>query len=182
MAAITQTFVGGPSGEWKIVAINATVGEGLELAPFIDIRTDPTRTMPHEVAWSLRGVASNVRYSTREELQATEAAQPALGRAEATCAALVAIRKSDRWWNLAQDERRAIFDWSSQHIRIGQEYLPAIARKLLHSRDLGEPFDFLTWFEFAPQHAGDFAQLLQRLRATPEWSFVDREVTVLLQR
>ncbi len=30
-------------------------------------------------------------------------------------------------------------------------YLLAVARRLYHCRDLGEPFDFLTWFEYAPQ-------------------------------
>src|SRR2546428_7160638 len=34
-----------------------------------------------------------------------------------------------------------------------RSYLPAIARRLYHCRDLGEPFDFLTWFEYAPADA-----------------------------
>jgi hypothetical protein len=39
------------------------------------------------------------------------------------------------------------------------EYLPAVARRLHHSRELGEPFDFLTWFEYAPEHADAFEEL-----------------------
>ncbi len=54
------------------------------------------------------------------------------------------IRKSEAWWSLPQDERRANFEERSRHIATGLKYLPAVARRLLHSRDLGEPFDFLT--------------------------------------
>jgi hypothetical protein len=61
-------------------------------------------------------------------------------------------------------------------------YLPAIARQLLHGRDLGEPFDFLTWFEFAPGDAPAFDELLARLRATEEWSYVEREVEIRVSR
>jgi hypothetical protein len=39
---------------------------------------------------------------------------------------------------------------------IGIEYLPQIARRLHHSRELAEPFDFLTWFEYAPKHSDAF--------------------------
>src|ERR1700738_1025094 len=66
------------------------------------------------------------------------------------------IRKSDAWWSMAQDERRAIFEERSGHIAKSMPYLPAIARRLHHARDLGEPFDFLTWFEYAPEHADAF--------------------------
>jgi len=83
---------------------------------------------------------------------------------------------------MTQDERREIFEARSQHIAIGMEYLPAIARRLHHCRDLGigESFDFLTWFEFAAADVPLFEKLLERLRATPEWKFIDREVDVRL--
>jgi len=74
-------------------------------------------------------------------------------RTYATRAALIPIRKSEAWWALAQDERRAIFEEQSKHIAIGMEYLPPVARRLHHCRELGEAFDFLTWFEYAPEHA-----------------------------
>jgi hypothetical protein len=48
---------------------------------------------------------------------------------------------------LPQDERRAIFEESSNHSALGLRYLPAVARRLHHSRHLLEPFDSLTWFE-----------------------------------
>ena len=70
----------------------------------------------------------------------------------------------------------------SHHIAIGLDYLPAVARRLHHSRDLGEPFDFLTWFEFAADDEAQFDHMLERLRATPEWRYVDREVEVRLTR
>jgi enoyl-[acyl-carrier-protein] reductase (NADH) len=47
--------------------------------------------------------------------------------------------KSEAWWALAQDRRRAILEEQSRHIAIGMEYLPAIARRLHHGRELGEP-------------------------------------------
>jgi len=62
------------------------------------------------------------------------------------------------------------------------KYLPRIARRLYHSRDLGEPFDFLTWFEFAPENAQAFDDLVGMLRSREEWSFVDREVEIRLAR
>jgi hypothetical protein len=90
--------------------------------------------------------------------------QDPLGRAASTRAALIPITKSDAWWELPQDERRQIFEETSHHVATGLEYLPAIARRLHHGRDLGEPFDFLTWFEFAREHASAFDELVDRLR------------------
>jgi len=85
---------------------------------------------------------------------------------------------------LTSDERRAIFEESSAHIRIGLDYLPAVARRLHHCRDLAEnpPFDFLTWFEFTPADAVAFDELLHRLRETPEWRYVEREVELRLRK
>ena len=45
---------------------------------------------------------------------------------------------------------------------------------------LGEPFDFLTWFEFAPEHTDVFDELLVKLRASEEWKYVEREVDIRL--
>ncbi len=132
--------------------------------------------------WVLRGFTSNVRYATKDEVTRLKAAQPALGRPEASCAALIPIKKTAAWWELAQDERRRIFEETSRHTAVGLEYLPAVARRLHHSRDLGEPFDFLTWFEFAQEHAPAFDELVARLRATEEWDYVEREVDIRLVR
>ena len=117
---------------------------------------------------------------TGHELFAT--IQAGLGRAEATCAALIPIKKSTAWWELTQEERRQIFEDKSHHIAASLKYLPAIARQLYHSRDLGEPFDFLTWFEYEPAHAEAFEELVGMLRATEEWNYVDREVDIRVER
>ena len=45
-----------------------------------------------------------------------------------------------------------------------------------------QSFDFLTWFEFADEHTELFDQLLERLRASKEWHFVDREVEFRFRR
>lgn len=81
---------------------------------------------------------------------------------------------------MAQDERRAIFEEKSHHTATGLEYLPGVARRLLHCRDLEQPFDFLTWFEFAPEHTEAFDQLLARMRSTQEWEYVEREVELMV--
>jgi hypothetical protein len=85
-------------------------------------------------------------------------------------------------WDLPQDERLAIFEERSHHIAGSLPYLPRIARRLYHSRDLGEPFDFITWFEFAPRDAAAFDELAGMLRVTEEWSYVEREVEIRLNR
>ncbi len=79
-------------------------------------------------------------------------------------------------------ERHAVFEETSHHTAIGLDYPPPVARRLRHGRDLGEPFDFITLFEYAPQHAPMFDQMLERLRATHEWTFIDREVDIRLER
>lgn len=174
------SFVGGPTGPWKVVSIRAISGDGLPSASHLDLYDGLNEV--EDVAWQLRGVTSNLRYTQDTERKALAAVQPGLGRAEARCAALIPIRKTAAWWLLAQDERRAIIEEQSRHIAIGMAYLPAVARKLFHARDLGEPFDFLTWFEFAPYHAAGFDALLAALRASPEWDYVDREVEIRLER
>ena len=83
---------------------------------------------------------------------------------------------------MSQDERRAIFEESSHHIALGLKALPAIARRLHHSHDLGELFDFLTWFEYAPADAAAFDDLVGALRATEEWAYVERESDLRLSR
>lgn len=174
------SFVGGEQGVWRVTEMLALCGEGLSPVDGVDVVNSLAPV--EDVAWQLRGVVSNLRYAEREEVQQLQAIQPPLGRAEARCAALIPIRKSAAWWALAQDERRAIFERDSRHTQIGLEYLPAVARKLHHCRDLGEPFDFLTWFEFAPEHGKAFDELLARLRDSVEWGYVEREVEVRLLR
>lgn len=174
------TFAAGDAGTWRIDSIAPVIGDTLPAASCLAIYED--RTDPSASVWSLRGTTSNTRYTTRAETDALVARQEGLGRPAATRAALIPIRKTDAWWTLAQDERRRIFEESSRHIAIGLDYLPDVARRLHHCRELGEPFDFLTWFEYAPQGAEAFEDLVTRLRATEEWHYVDREVDIRLSR
>ena len=133
-------------------------------------------------SWRLAGVASHLRYTERAEKARLDAVRAEIGRPEATYAALIPIKKSAAWWELTQEERRQIFEDKSQHIAASLKYLPAIARQLYHCRDLGEPFDFLTWFEFEPAHAEMFEELVGMLRATEEWNYVEREVDIRMER
>ena len=176
------SFLGGKQGLWRVVRIDSVCGPGLETVERLDVVNGELAGLPLDNVWALQGVTSNVRYATRAEVDTLQARQPALGRPEATCAALIPIRKSAQWWAFAQDERQSIIEEASHHTIIGLEYLPAVARRLHHCRDMGEPFDFLTWFEYAPEHARDFEELVSRLRATKEWDYVEREIDIRLQR
>jgi chlorite dismutase len=156
-------------------------GAGLPGASRLSVLEGPDRAIPIS-EWSYVGVTSNERYVERAERTALVARQPALGRPEASCAAFIPMRKSPTWWEMTQDERREVFERRSRHIATGLAFLPAVARRLHHSRDLGGEFDFLTWFEFARVDEREFDEVLGLLRGTEEWSFVEREVDVRLER
>ena len=175
-------FAAGSSGIWRIDRISAVIGENLSSAERLAVIEGPKARKPSEASWVLRGTTSNTRYTNRWEVDALTAKQEMLLRPKATRAALIPIRKANAWWDLAQDEHRAIFEEQSRHVGIGMEYLPGVARRLHHSRELGEPFDFLTWFEYAPEHADAFEELARRLRDTAEWRYVEREVDIRLSR
>lgn len=175
-------FAASGSGPWRIESIEAVTGEPLPAAARLSVLEAAAARAVDGAAWVLRGVTSNERYLTRQEHDELAARQEPLGRPRSTRSALIPIKKSEAWWELAQDERRRIFEESSRHLATSLEYLPAVARRLHHGRDLGEPFDFLTWFEFAPEDAAGFEELVQRLRATEEWRYIEREVDLRLAR
>jgi len=172
--ATPTRFAGAESGQWRITSICEVRGAGLPTAPFLSIDGE-------QGGWQLHGTASSLRYTTASERETLRARQEGLGRPASTRAALIPIRKSAEWWAMAQDERRAVYERGA-HLPIGLDYLPGVARKLYHSRDLGEPFDFLTWFEFAPDQEAAFDHMLVRLRACAEWDYVDREIDLRLSR
>lgn len=176
------TFVGGSAGPWLVDSMHCVAGEPMAAAPRLSIVAGPITQRRAGASWLLRGITSNERYVVREEKVALVNKQEGLGRKTSTRAALIPIRKSAAWWALTQDERREVFEEQSRHIAIGLKYLPAVARRLHHCRDLGpdEPFDFLTWFEYAPLDSAAFEELVQALRASPEWKYVDREVDIRL--
>jgi len=173
-------FLGQDSGSWRVRSITPVAGTTLPDAAYVEVV--PATAVTEPAKWRLEGLISNLRYATRQELSQLRARQQGLGRAQARYAAMIPIKKSAGWWDLAQDERRAIFEETSRHTEIGLAYLPAVARQLYHCRDLSEPFDFVTWFEFAPEDAPAFDDLVRRLRETEEWRFVEREVDVRLER
>lgn len=176
-------FIGGSQGAWRVTEIRSVIGANLEPAERLNIVNSALESPPANSAWVLQSVVSNVRYAKRQELDQLRAVQPTLNRAEALTAVLIPIKKTAQWWALAQDERRAIFEEESHHTAVGLEYLPEVARQLHHCRDLeAEPFDFLTWFEFAPEHTNAFNDLLRRMRDSKEWDYVEREVEVRLVR
>ena len=174
------TFVAGPTGPWRVDTVTAVLGESLEVTASLEIVPGPCPRPEADASWMLRGITSNERYVTRGEKDSLVSSQPPLGRPQATRAALIPIRKTPEWWALSQEERRRVFEEQSNHVSLGLRYLPAIARRLHHCRDLGEdePFDFLTWFEYAPADAGAFEELVALLRGSREWSYVEREVDI----
>jgi chlorite dismutase len=178
-------FRGGQSGAWRVTRVAAAKGAGLARTPSLSVVHSSSIALPilpSLTSWRLAGVASHVRYTERTEKEQLACVQTRLGRPEATCAALIPIKKSAAWWELTQEERRQIFEDKSHHIAASLKYLPAIARQLYHSRDLGGPFDFLTWFEYEPAQTEAFEELVGTLRATEEWNYVDREVDIRVER
>jgi chlorite dismutase len=182
MTSLLHTFVGGTAGRWRVERMRVIVGQTLPSVPRLSILEGNQTATQEGSTWLLRGVTSYERYIHKTERSALLVQQAELGRFEATRAALIPIKKSTAWWELAQDERRAIFAERSLHITVGLKYVARIARRLYHSYDLGEPFDFLTWFEYAPEDAGVFEDLVGALRGTEEWTYVEREVDIRLAR
>src|SRR5258708_15682383 len=169
------SLMGGQSGAWQITSLLTVKGETLAPVRSLSITSAAAIALPllpSRRSWRLAGVASHLRYVERAEKTQLAAVQAGLGRPEATYAALIPIRKSSAWWELTQEERRQIFEDKSHHIAATLKYLPAIARQLYHGRDLGEPFDFLTWFEYAPEHPALFEDLVVEFAATKKGPFV----------
>jgi len=184
MATRLYSFIGGDTGLWHVAKMDVIAGEPLPAAKRLAIASGTEISSDPHAAWVLRGITSYERYVVRKERSEMIAMQQSLGRPEATRAALIPIRKNVVWWALAQDERQRIFEEQSEHVKIGLQYFPALARRLHHCRDLSEnePFDFLTWFEYAPAQEAAFNKLLAKLRATEEWKYVEREVDIRLVR
>lgn len=177
------SYVGGKTGRWSVISSRTIVGEPLPVVERLDYIHGDVTTLPAGGKWILRGVNSNERYATRPEKTRISIQVP-LGRPEASYGAFIPIRKSAKWWALTQDERRALFEERSRHINIGFKYLPGIARRLNHCRDLGdnEPFDFLTIFDYEKKNSAAFDDLVAELRATEEWKYVDREFDIRVVR
>lgn len=184
MATRLFSFIGGDTGLWRVARMDVMAGAPLPAVKRLEIVSGAETPSDPQAAWVLRGITSNERYVVREERNQIVATQLGLGRPEATCAALIPIRKNEAWWALTQDERLNIFKEQSNHAKIGLRSFPELARRLHHCRDLSEsePFDFLTWFEYAPAQEAAFNKLIAELRAIEEWKYVEREVDIRLVR
>ena len=90
------------------VTITAVAGQSLPVATHLALANETPDQ--GESSWRLRGIVSHTRYTTADELKRLNAVSPPLGRPEAACAPLIAIRKSAAWWSKAQDERRVLFE------------------------------------------------------------------------
>lgn len=178
------SFMGGNTGRWRVTDMQVKVGAPLPAAKRLEIIAGAEMPSDADAAWVLRGITSNERYIVGPERSEMVAKQLALGRPEASCATLIPLRKSAAWWALTQDERQSIFEAQSHHAKLGMQHFPTLARRLHHCRDLAEnaPFDFLTWFEYAPAEQAAFNKLLAELRATVEWRYVEREIDIRLVR
>jgi hypothetical protein len=171
---------------YRIDSVNTVSGAPLRgLTPGAEIsRLESTVELPAGDG-DLIGVTQHLVYmrsSERAELVTTS--PPG---ADALCV-LIPISKSEAWWQLALDERDALFRGAARpgHVELGRPYAPTIVRKLYHSRPLpGAGFDFVTYFEFAPSERGHFESLLGALRdpeRNPEWRYVERETEIWLTR
>ena len=181
------TFRGGQSGAWRITALSAVKGPPLAAVPSLSVvhsEAIALPLLPSQTSWRLAGVASHVRYVERPEKTLLAEKQEGLGRPEASCAALIPIRKSAAWWELTQEERRRIFEDQSHHIAAGLKYLPddrAAALSLPRSRRALRFSDLVRIR--AARHArplrGSGAACCAR---TEEWSYVEREVDIRVTR
>ena len=109
------SFVGGNMGEWTVLSTRTIVGDALPAVERVVFVRGPVLEEPQGAKWVLRGITSHARYVTRSEKEALVSKQAAIGRPGSSLAALIPIRKSAAWWELTQDERRAIFEEQSKH-------------------------------------------------------------------
>ena len=133
----------------------------------------------------LVGVTQHLGYTRAAERADLATTEPPGADA---CCVLIPMTKSSAWWQLAHDERDAIFRGRGRpgHVNVGLPFARTLSRTLYHSRPLpGAGFDFLTYFEFLPARRGEFLELLRGLRdeaQNPEWGYVERECEVWLSR
>ncbi len=159
-------FVAGFEGLWLIEGMTAPTGDPLPPAARLAVVEGAAAEIA-EGRWVLRGVVSGQGEDARAD-------QLPLGRPEARCAVLLAVRMTPEWWHRVEEDRRAL----SATIEHG----PAISRRIHRALDRDEPFDVLTWFEFPPDHQAEVNGMLAGLQESHEWPFVERAVQIRLIR
>lgn len=173
------TYLGGNRGDWAVTHATARRGEPLAGVTHVDIVNGSVARTPPGVAWMLSGLVHHTRYVTREDAgfpsRATQ--RPA---ASATCAALIAVRRSRASWDVMQAGRDDLLQpFPGLQVR---RLLSTIIGRWQHPRDLSDQFETVTWFEYASHDAAAFDDLLAEWRASEEWSYVDRECELRLIR
>ncbi|HEY9048149.1 MAG TPA: chlorite dismutase family protein [Ohtaekwangia sp.] len=177
------SFIGSARGSWKVQSMTTVTGRSLEYVSAIDVRAGELNLIEKSsAAWVITAALSHARYTTRKEKVELADSSLQTGNPDFDFAAMIPIKKSAEWWEMTQDERRRIFEEDSRHIRNGLAYAGIIARRLYHSKDRGEDFDFVTWFEFTSSHANAFDTLCELLRSSEEWKYVLREIDIRLVR
>jgi hypothetical protein len=166
-------------GAWRVTEITTPRGASLATITHVDIVQGSLKRLPAGAAWVLSGSVRNTRHVTREEF-VPAGQKRVFVESVPTCAALIAIRRSNDWWQLGHSARREILE-TRQPPR-GLRYLSAMIRSLQYRRDLSEQFDVVTWFEYEPRDSHAFEDLLEGWRASDEWRYIDRECDIRLVR
>jgi hypothetical protein len=191
--SVEPPFVGvlvdGGLSTYKVEEVQTVSGRPLPIAPGWQVtRVESLARIPsYPCDLCLQGVGQHLSYtSARDRQRLAGMSLPNAG----PLAVVVTVSKSAAWWGLAQDERQTYFrnatSGNEGHVAIGERYASKISRRLYHGRYLpGSEWDFITYFEFAEEHATGFRKLLAALRdrrRNPEWAFVERESEVWMRR
>ncbi len=171
----------------KVVSVTNVRGAALEgIEPGLSFaRIESSVGLP-DGAGDLVAVTQHLGYT-----RAAERAElaPATSPGADAHVVIIPITKSAAWWELAHDERDQLFrgaGTSEGHVNVGRPVAKQILRKLYHGRGVpGAGWDFLTYFEFAPELEGEFRALVSGLRdpaRNPEWRHVEREADIWLTK
>lgn len=177
----TTYFAGGSHGNWHVKSMITHRGKPLPMVSHLNVGTENGLYLS-DTSWIIEGATSHLHYTTQKESVALKAVSHEHKDMILPHVVAIFIRKSDDWWQLAQDERRKIFEEISKHTTLGLAALPEIWRTLYHARDLSQEFDFITWFEFTTSAAERFNHVLNQLRQSEEWHYVDREIELILHK
>lgn len=175
-------YVGGSTGSWRVDQIKTFSGPELASVTHLEIVGGHMDRVPQGATWVLPGVVSSTRYIAREEPRRLEPSNAFTSEARTPSAALVLIRKSEEWWNLAGETRQDIIEARSRQIDARLRRRQPFARRLTLQRDASHAFDFLTWFEFDAKDATLIDELSRAIRATDEWNYVEREIEIRLSK
>ncbi len=180
----------------KVVPVKGEVPSNLaQCSNVVRIEASAPLSFPEESLFPIRsslilfqGVTQHLQYT--DDAQLKELNRRSISELEPSnhiTAVLIPIGKSEDWWKLAQDQRQAHFQKtgiSEGHTAIGLKYVDRVFRKLYHSRCLNVAlnYDFLTYFEFKDVYEKDFRTLLTELRDTREWTFVNFEFEIWMEK